>query len=67
MKQHTAVRKVNPQQSGTIAVQSVLPAQTGTNLDISSLFGIMLPMMMVVMMMKVMGSVVGGSTKLVKD
>ena len=42
---------------------SALPAQTGTNLDISSLFEIMLPLMMVVMVVKVMGSVAGSSTK----
>jgi len=61
MTHHTV--RVKPQQSSTLAVQSVLPAQTGTSLDISTLFGIMLPIMVVVMMMKVMGSVVGGSMK----
>jgi len=62
MMTHHTIR-VNPQQSHTLAMQSALPAQTNTNLDISTLFGIMLPMMVMVMMMKVMGSVVGGSTK----
>ena len=64
MKLHTPTQKIKPQQSHTLAMQSsVLPTQTDNNLDISSLFGIMLPMMVMVMMMKVMGSVVGGSTK----
>ena len=62
MTHHTV--GVNPQQSHTLAMQSsTLPAQTGTNLDIGSIFSLMLPMMVMVMMMKVMGSVVGGSTK----
>jgi len=63
MKLHTPIQKINPQQSHTLAMQSALPAQTGTNLDISSIFSLMLPMMVVVMMAKVMGSVAGGSTK----
>jgi len=62
MTHHTVM--VKPQQSNTLAMQSTaLPAQAGTNLDISSIFSLMLPIMVVVMMMKVMSSVVGGSTK----
>ena len=51
---------VHPSQSATIPGQ-VAAAQAG--IDISSIVGLMLPVMVVVMMMKVMGSVVGGSTK----
>ena len=51
---------VHPSQSAIISGQ-VTAAQTG--IDISSILGPMLPVMVVVMMMKVMGSMVGGSTK----
>ncbi len=51
---------VHPSQSATIPGQ-VVAAQTG--IDISSILGLMLPVMVIGMMMKVMGSVAGGGTK----
>ena len=51
---------VNPYQSATIPSQ-VAAAQTG--IDISSILGLMLPVMVIGMMGKVMGSMTCGSTK----
>jgi hypothetical protein len=51
---------VNPYQSATIPAQ-VSAAQTGIN--ISSILGLMLPVMVIGMMGKMMGSVTSTSTK----
>ncbi len=51
---------VNPHQSATIPAQ-VSTAQTG--IDISSILGLMLPMMVIGMMGKMMGSVTSTGTK----
>ena len=53
---------VHPYQSATIPGQ-VATAQAGIGIDISSILGLMLPVMVIGMMGKVMSSVVGGSTK----
>jgi hypothetical protein len=53
--QTTSFPRIGSQQANTVALQStVLPAQAGTSLDMSSLMSMMIQMMIVVMMMKMM-------------